>query len=120
MQNDEEIELSKPEKNHVEILRPDQLSFEIPDRINKIVDRKFDRHIVPWLFGIWCVDSPAKTKDRQQLTTFASEQAVRLYRQKQYWECKDRWSYRRLESGRRQVQYCPRGVLYSLYPGRCA
>lgn len=80
MQNEEESELPKPEKSHVELLRQSQSLLEIPDQINKIVDRKFDRHIVPWLFGIWCVGSPAKINNLQELTSFGSLQAIRVYR----------------------------------------
>ncbi|QKX59302.1 uncharacterized protein TRUGW13939_06434 [Talaromyces rugulosus] len=53
MPNEEAIELPKPENSHLEVIRQDQSLFEIPDHIDKILDRKFDRHIVPWLFGIW-------------------------------------------------------------------
>lgn len=102
-QNEGECELQKPEKSHVEILRQDQSSAEIPGQIDKIVDRKFDRHIIPWLFGIWCVGSPAKINHLQELTSFGSFQAIRIHRQKQYRECKDRWSDRGPEPGRRQI-----------------
>lgn len=52
-QEDVQIELQKPRESHVEELRREQSSFEIPHEIDKMVDRKFDRHIIPWLFGIW-------------------------------------------------------------------
>ncbi|GAM35423.1 hypothetical protein TCE0_017r03743 [Talaromyces pinophilus] len=52
-QEDVQIELQKPRESHVEELRREQSSFEIPHEIDKTVDRKFDRHIIPWLFGIW-------------------------------------------------------------------
>jgi hypothetical protein len=54
-QEDVQIELQKPRESHVEELRREQSSFEIPHEIDKTVDRKFDRHIIPWLFGIWYV-----------------------------------------------------------------
>jgi hypothetical protein len=78
--NEEAIELPKPENSHLEVIRQDQSLFEIPDHIDKILDRKFDRHIVPWLFGIWCVGSPAKIDHRQELTSLGSLQAIRVYR----------------------------------------
>lgn len=54
-QEDVQIELQKPKESHVEELRRKQSSFEIPHEIDKMVDRKFDRNIIPWLFGIWYV-----------------------------------------------------------------
>lgn len=54
-QEDVQIELQKPKESHVEELRREQSSFEIPHEVDKAVDRKFDRHIIPWLCGIWYV-----------------------------------------------------------------
>lgn len=45
-----------PEKasgNHVEALRRGQEHTDIDPQTEKRLDRKFDLHIMPWLFGIW-------------------------------------------------------------------
>jgi hypothetical protein len=48
------LETQKPEESHVEMLRREQTHVDIPVDVAKIATRKFDRHIIPWLFGIWC------------------------------------------------------------------
>lgn len=71
MSDETTIELQKPEESHVEVLRKEQLPVEIPEKLDKHLDRKFDRHIIPWLFGIWCVQPLAKTTQRPELTFLA-------------------------------------------------
>lgn len=44
---------TKPEDSHVEDLRRQQTNIYIDPQLDKRLDRKFDSHIVPWLFGIW-------------------------------------------------------------------
>lgn len=46
-------EKAKPDISHVEKLREQQVMPEIDAEIERRVTRKFDLHIVPWLFGIW-------------------------------------------------------------------
>ncbi|KAK1499471.1 hypothetical protein CCUS01_00195 [Colletotrichum cuscutae] len=47
------FEDSKPEESHVENIRHSQVHDEIDLILSKRLDRKFDVHIIPWLFGIW-------------------------------------------------------------------
>lgn len=47
------LEEAKPDINHVEKLREQQAMPEIDSEIDRRVTRKFDLHIMPWLFGIW-------------------------------------------------------------------
>ncbi|KAG7046537.1 MFS general substrate transporter [Colletotrichum scovillei] len=47
------FEDSKPEESHVESIRHSQVHYEIDPTLSKRLDRKFDVHIIPWLFGIW-------------------------------------------------------------------
>lgn len=47
------FEDSKPEESHVESIRHSQVHYEIDPTLSKCLDRKFDVHIIPWLFGIW-------------------------------------------------------------------
>lgn len=47
------FEDSKPEESHVERIRQSQAHYEIDPVLSKRLDRKFDVHIIPWLFGIW-------------------------------------------------------------------
>lgn len=47
------LEETKPDISHVEKLREQQQMPDIDSDIDRRVTRKFDRHIVPWLFGIW-------------------------------------------------------------------
>lgn len=50
---DADQEKAKPDISHVEKLREEQAMSEIDPDIDRRVTRKFDLHIVPWLFGIW-------------------------------------------------------------------
>lgn len=50
---DVDQEKGKPVISHVEKLREQQVTPEIDAEIDRRVTRKFDFHIVPWLFGIW-------------------------------------------------------------------
>ncbi|KAK1625166.1 major facilitator superfamily domain-containing protein [Colletotrichum phormii] len=47
------FEDSNPEDSHVENIRQSQVHYEIDPALSKRLDRKFDIHIIPWLFGIW-------------------------------------------------------------------
>lgn len=52
--SDVDQEKAKPDISHVEKLREHQvMTPEIDVGIERRVTRKFDLHIVPWLFGIW-------------------------------------------------------------------
>jgi hypothetical protein len=46
-------EKAKPDISHVEKLREQQAMPEFDPEIDRRVTRKFDLHIMPWLFGIW-------------------------------------------------------------------
>ncbi|KAJ5153558.1 uncharacterized protein N7482_010036 [Penicillium canariense] len=46
-------EKAKPDISHVEKLREQQVMPEFDPEIDRRVTRKFDLHIMPWLFGIW-------------------------------------------------------------------
>lgn len=43
----------KVEGTHVEDLTAAESQDDSFSHLDKILDRKFDLHIVPWLFGIW-------------------------------------------------------------------
>ena len=45
-------ETGKPSESHIERLRG-QTAFDVDSAASHKLDRKFDLHIVPWLFGIW-------------------------------------------------------------------
>jgi hypothetical protein len=47
------VETGKAGETHIEMLRRQQTQIEIDPKIDKIVTRKFDLRIIPWLFGIW-------------------------------------------------------------------
>lgn len=52
--SDVDQEKAKPDISHVEKLREQQVMLpEIDAEIDRRITRKFDLHIVPWLFGIW-------------------------------------------------------------------
>jgi hypothetical protein len=51
--SDIDQEKGTPGISHVEKLREQQVMPEIDVEIERRVTRKFDLHIVPWLFGIW-------------------------------------------------------------------
>lgn len=51
--SDIDQEKGTPAISHVEKLREQQVMPEIDAEIERRVTRKFDLHIVPWLFGIW-------------------------------------------------------------------
>jgi hypothetical protein len=44
---------AKPDISHVEKLREQQAMPEVDPEIEGRITRKFDLHIMPWLFGIW-------------------------------------------------------------------
>lgn len=52
------FDAQKPSESHIETLRRNQVHTEIDVQLDKRLDRKFDLHIMPWLFGIWCVFVP--------------------------------------------------------------
>lgn len=39
--------------SHIEALRSDESHFHVDPDIERQITRKFDLHIIPWLFGIW-------------------------------------------------------------------
>ena len=41
--------------SHIEQLRREQTRLELDHYLDNRVTRKFDLHILPWLFGIWYV-----------------------------------------------------------------
>lgn len=43
----------KPHKEHVEHLRAEQAHLDLDPLISKRLNRKFDLHVMPFLFGIW-------------------------------------------------------------------
>lgn len=51
--SDIDQEKGTPDISHVEKLREQQVMPEVDAEIDRRVTRKFDLHIVPWLFGIW-------------------------------------------------------------------
>jgi hypothetical protein len=51
----QDIDIEKPVQSHVEELRSHQTTTEIDPQLDKRLNKKLDRHIMPWLFGIWCV-----------------------------------------------------------------
>lgn len=53
MERTSDIESQKAEIAHLETISRAQTQEGIPEELDKIVTRKFDRHIIPWLFGIW-------------------------------------------------------------------
>lgn len=46
-------EIQKQLGDHVEELRKEQTRFEIDPSIDRKLNRKFDLHVIPFLFGIW-------------------------------------------------------------------
>lgn len=40
-------------KNHIEHVQKDQTVLELDPTIDKRLNRKFDLHVIPFLFGIW-------------------------------------------------------------------
>lgn len=50
---DVDQEKAKSDISHVEKLREQQLMPDFDPEIDRQVTRKFDLHIMPWLFGIW-------------------------------------------------------------------
>jgi hypothetical protein len=50
---DSDPELQMEKAKHVETIYPAQTQQDISEELDRIVTRKFDKHIVPWLFGIW-------------------------------------------------------------------
>ena len=57
----DKAELSTPESqkdgkldmDHVETAKPEANNYEISDELDRHITRKFDTHVVPWLFGLW-------------------------------------------------------------------
>ena len=47
------VDSEKLSGNHVEALRRGQERAGIDPQTEKKLNRKFDLHIMPWLFGIW-------------------------------------------------------------------
>lgn len=43
----------KPEETHVEELRREQSHVDTDPAIHRRLNRKFDIHVIPFLFGIW-------------------------------------------------------------------
>ncbi|KAL9617523.1 MAG: hypothetical protein Q9160_007681 [Pyrenula sp. 1 TL-2023] len=43
----------KAEESHIEKLRTEERNYEIDPIVDRRITRKFDLHIIPWLFGIW-------------------------------------------------------------------
>lgn len=48
-----ENDIYKPEETHVEELRREQTHVDIDPAIYRKLNRKFDLHVIPFLFGIW-------------------------------------------------------------------
>lgn len=46
-------EVQKPLESHVEHLRREQTRLDLDPAINRRLNRKFDLHVIPFLFGIW-------------------------------------------------------------------
>lgn len=47
------VDYTKPEAGHVEGLPAIASHQDVDSPLDAQIDRKFDLHIVPWLFGIW-------------------------------------------------------------------
>lgn len=43
----------KPDSSHLAELNTAETQVHIDPEVEKIIVRKFDKHIVPWLFGLW-------------------------------------------------------------------
>lgn len=48
-----EMDCEKQVESHVEAIRRQQGHTELDPLLDKRLDRKFDLHIIPWIFGIW-------------------------------------------------------------------
>lgn len=46
-------DIQKPLESHIETLRKEQTQSAIDPAIHKRLNRKFDLHVIPFLFGIW-------------------------------------------------------------------
>lgn len=44
---------AKADAKHFEAVEGEDAYGNADQRLDKRIDRKFDLHIVPWLFGIW-------------------------------------------------------------------
>lgn len=51
--SDGDMDVQKPLENHIEQLRREQTHHAIPPALHARLNRKFDVHVVPFLFGIW-------------------------------------------------------------------
>lgn len=47
------LQHGKAEESHIEKLRAEERDYEIDPIVDRRITRKFDLHIIPWLFGIW-------------------------------------------------------------------
>jgi hypothetical protein len=54
--------------SHVEKVDRGEGRFDIGPAIDRRVARKFDNHIIPWLFAIWYVNGMRLLKAEQRLT----------------------------------------------------
>lgn len=43
----------KPQEAHVEELRREQTHVDVDPAVHRKLNRKFDLHVIPFLFGIW-------------------------------------------------------------------
>lgn len=43
----------KPKETHVEELSREQTHVDIDSAVHRNLNRKFDLHVIPFLFGIW-------------------------------------------------------------------
>lgn len=48
-----ENDFFKPDGTHIEELRREQTHVDIDPAVHRKLNRKFDLHVIPFLFGIW-------------------------------------------------------------------
>jgi hypothetical protein len=46
-------DIYKPQQTHIEELRREQTHVDTDPAIHRKLNRKFDIHVIPFLFGIW-------------------------------------------------------------------
>jgi hypothetical protein len=46
-------DIFKPQETHVEELKQEQTHVDVDPAIHRRLNRKFDLHVIPFLFGIW-------------------------------------------------------------------
>lgn len=51
----DDLDCSNGEGKFVNDLQQAETQVDLDSHLDEILDRKFDIHIVPWLFGIWSV-----------------------------------------------------------------